>query len=458
MCRERGWLVIGSLVVLAACRKEPGTWDAAREHPWMSGGSQTVFDAGAGSFGHPLPFMDGDAARAHAIGDGLFGATFVSAPATLNPGLGPIFNSVSCSSCHVADGRGKPPSEGEPLLSMLFRISVPGSGSHGGPAPVPGFGGQLQQRAVFGTEPEAQVSTIWSTTSVTLADGTMVELREPSYSVFSAYSSWPGDALLSPRVAPPVFGLGLLAAIDANGIRSRADATDADGDGISGKANEVWDIEHNTMTLGRFGWKAEQPSLLQQSAGAYSEDMGITNPLFPQESSFGQPQYDGRADETEVTDSVLHAVTFYVRTLAVPARRDVQAENVALGEQVFHDAACDRCHTPEQRTGVDVSFPPLSNQRIFPYSDLLLHDMGPGLSDGRPAYQALGEEWRTPPLWGIGLTQVVNGHQNFLHDGRARSLLEALLWHGGEAQRSRDAVRDMSTHEREALLSFLNSL
>ena len=443
---------------VVACRKEPEAWDAAVEHPWMSGGSQTVFDAGAGAFGHPFPDMDASAASMHDIGDGLFGATFVSAPATLNPGLGPIFNSVSCSSCHVADGRGKPPEAGEQLLSMLFRISVPGIGPHGSPVPVPGFGGQLQQRAVYGALPEAQVNTAWSTTNITLADGTIVELRAPVYTLSAPYSTWPGDAMLSPRVAPPVFGLGLLAAIGAAEIRSGADEGDADGDGISGKANEVWDEEHRTMALGRFGWKAEQPSLLQQSAGAYVEDMGITNPLFPQESSYGQPQYDGRTDETEVTDSVLHAVAFYVRSLAVPARRDVRAENVLLGEQVFHTAMCDRCHVPEQRTAVDMSFPPLSNQRIFPYTDLLLHDMGDGLSDQRPTYLASGTEWRTPPLWGIGLTRVVNGHQYFLHDGRARSLLEAMLWHGGEAQQSSAMVRALPTVEREALIAFLNSL
>ncbi|MBL7952586.1 MAG: c-type cytochrome [Flavobacteriales bacterium] len=446
------------VVLFSACRKEPAEWDANERHPWLSGGRQTVFDAGTGAFSHGFPEMSATAQTLHGIGDIQFEQTFVSAPAPINPGLGPVFNSVSCTSCHIGDGRGKPPSGSEPLLSMLIRISVPGTDAHGGPAVVPGFGGQLQQRAVFGTAPEANVTLTWTTTTETLNDGTTIDLRTPSYTFSNAYAPLPGDMMWSARVAPPVFGLGLLEAIDENTIRSGSDENDANGDGISGRTNEVWDVEGQRIALGRFGWKAEQPTLLQQSAAAYNEDMGITNLLFPSESSLGQPQYDGRNDDIELTDSILHAVAFYVRTLAVPARRNTDAPVIRQGEILFNEAGCSSCHVPEQRTHVDVAFAAASNQRIFPYTDLLLHDMGPGLTDGRPSFRADGTEWRTPPLWGIGLTQVVNGHQNFLHDGRARSLLEAILWHGGEAQNSSDAVRAMSTEERTALLAFLGSL
>lgn len=424
----------------------------------MSGGTQTVFDAGAGAFGHAFPDLSEQAQRLHSIGDVQFGRTFVSAPATINPGLGPVFNSVSCISCHIGDGRGRPPSGNEALLGVLVRISVPGTDAHGGPAPVPGFGVQLQQRAVFGTVPEANISVVWQESTRTLADGTVVPMRSPQYQFTAPYTALPGDLLWSARVAPPVFGLGLLEAIDEASIRSGADPGDADGDGVSGRVNEVWDVVHQRLALGRFGWKAEQPSLIQQHGAAYHEDMGVTNPLFATESSMGQPQYDGRDDELELSDSLLHAVTFYVRTLAVPARRRTNDAVVQRGQAVFTASGCARCHVPQQRTRVDVSFPPVSNQRIFPYTDLLLHDMGPDLADQRPVFLADGYEWRTPPLWGIGLTQVVNGHQNFLHDGRARSLLEAVLWHGGEAQSSADAVSGLSTADREALLAFLNSL
>lgn len=424
----------------------------------MSGGSQTVFDAGAGAFGHSFPEMSAAAHELHGIGDTQFAQTFVSAPAPLNPGLGPVFNSVSCISCHVGDGRGKPPSMGEQPISMLFRVSVPGADAHGGPLAAPGFGGQLQPRAVFGAQPEALVSITWSEEPLTFPDGEVVSLRSPQFLFTDPYIPFPAAMLSSPRVAPPVFGLGLLEAVPEQDILARTDEADADGDGISGRANVVWDLIKGREALGRFGWKAEQPSLLQQSAGAYNEDMGVTNPLFPGESSFGQPQYDGLHDDYEITDSLLRAVAFYVRTLAVPAQRTPEDPRVSRGALLFTAAKCDRCHVPEQHTAVDVSFPPLSAQRIFPYTDLLLHDMGAALSDHRPSYRAEGNEWRTPPLWGIGLTQVVNGHQNFLHDGRARSMLEAVLWHGGEAQQSSDAVRVMTAGERSDLLAFLNAL
>ncbi len=424
----------------------------------MSGGAQTVFDAGSGAFGHAFPEMSGAANELHGIGDMQFEQTFVSAPAPLNPGLGPVFNSVSCTSCHIGDGRGKPPEPGEQPISMLFRVSVPGADAHGAPLATPGFGGQLQPRSIFGTQPEALVSITWTENTVALGDGEVVHLRSPQSTFTNAYTAIPADMMYSARVAPPVFGLGLLESIHTQDILSRTDEADANGDGISGRANTVWDILAGQEALGRFGWKAEQPTLLQQSAGAYSEDMGVTNPWFPQESTFGQPQHDGLQDDVEITDSVLHAVAFYVRTLAVPARRNTEEPEVIRGEELFVSAKCDRCHVPEQRTAVNVAFPPLSNQRIFPYTDLLLHDMGPALSDHRPSYRAEGAEWRTPPLWGIGLTQAVNGHQNFLHDGRARSLLEAVLWHGGEAQQSADAVRMMTATERAALLAFLSAL
>lgn len=451
-------LFAACVLLLASCRKEPEPWSTMEQHPWMSGGSQTVFDAGAGAFGHAFPEMDGAALELHGIGDSQFEQTFVSAPAPVNPGLGPVFNSVSCTSCHIGDGRGRPPSAGEQPISMLFRLSVPGTDAHGGPAPMPGFGGQLQPRAIFGAQPESGVTITWTEDPVTLPDGEVVYLRSPQYTFTDPYVPLPPDARWSPRVAPPVFGLGLLEAIPDADLLALTDEEDGNGDGISGRVNTVWDMERQRDALGRFGWKAEQPTLLQQSAAAYNEDMGITNPLFPQESTVGQPQYDGLQDDFELTDSVLRAVAFYVRTLAVPARRNTDDPQVLRGEALFTAAKCDRCHVPEQRTAVNVALPPVSNQRILPFTDLLLHDMGQALSDERPSFGAEGSEWRTPPLWGIGLTEVVNGHQNFLHDGRARSLLEAVLWHGGEAQQSNDAVRAMTTGERAALLAFLNAL
>ena len=259
-------------------------------------------------------------------------------------------------------------------------------------------------------------------------------------------------------MAPPVFGLGLLEAVDESEIIKYADENDANGDGISGKPNYVWNVIKGTHTLGRFGWKANNPTVLQQTAGAYNEDMGITSYVFPEESSKGQAQYDNRNDDPEIPDSILRAVSFYVQTLAVPVRRSADDATVLQGKKLFNDAKCGSCHRPAMQTGVRVDFPEVSNQRIFPYTDLLLHDMGEGLADHRPDFDANGSEWRTAPLWGIGLTQKVNGHNFYLHDGRARSLQEAILWHGGEAETAKNAFKNMSKNDRLALIKFLQSL
>ena len=396
--------------------------------------------------------------RVHEIGDLQFEATFVSSPAPVNPGRGPLFNNVSCSSCHIADGRGKVPGAGDTSVLMLFRISVPGENAHGGPNPVPGFGDQLQNRSTLGTAKEADVTIVYNEQAYSFDDGTSYKLRFPSYTIGNTYTTFPGDVLLSPRVAAPVFGLGLLEAVSDADILSRADESDANGDGISGKANYVWDAVHNTTSLGRFGWKANQPSLLQQVAAAYNGDIGVTTSIFPAETSFGQPQYDNRDDDYELSDSLLHSVEFYIRTLAVPVRRDADGATVKNGKQLFVNAGCASCHVPDLRTKVNVAFPAASNQLIHPYTDLLLHDMGDELADNRPDFKATGKEWRTPPLWGIGLTQRVNGHNNFLHDGRARNLMEAIMWHGGEATAARNKVKAMNAEDRSALVKFLESL
>lgn len=445
------------VVAVNACRK-PDEFPDEQYNELYAGGKQTVFDAGSGAFGHEFPDMRAQSAELHEIGDLGFEAPFVTAPAVLNSGLGPVYNNVSCVNCHIGDGRGKPPGANEQLTSMLIRISVPGTTTHGGPNPVPGFGGQLQQRAVFGAQPEADVVVTYTSINGTYDDGTPYTLRQPDYVLQNEYMPWPGGVMFSPRVAPPVFGLGLLEAIPEELILARADEADADGDGISGKPNYVWDAKAERIALGRFGWKCEAPNLLQQTAGAYNEDMGVTSYVFGAESCEGQLQYDNLSDENEVQDSVLFAVAFYMRTLAVPARRNIKDPAVVHGKQLFISAQCSSCHMPMSKTGVSVDFPEGSNQTIFPYTDMLLHDMGAGLSDDRPTFDATGREWRTAPLWGIGLTQAVNGHNNFLHDGRARTLEEAVLWHGGEADQSRLRFLAMPAADRADLIAFLNSL
>jgi CxxC motif-containing protein (DUF1111 family) len=273
-----------------------------------------------------------------------------------------------------------------------------------------------------------------------------------------AYMPLPSDVMYSPRIAPPVFGLGLLEGISESDILALADPADANGDGISGKANYSYDISKQRITLGRFGWKAATPSVLQQTAGAYHQDMGITSYLFPNESSAGQSNNNDLVPEKEISDSLLEAVAHYVRTLAVPARRGVNDPEVMHGKQLFNSIGCASCHTPSFTTSTNMAFAEISNQRIFPYTDMLLHDMGEGLADNRPDHLADGYEWRTAPLWGIGLTAVVNGHNNYMHDGRARSFEEAILWHGGEGEASKNAFVNLNAEDREALVAFLFSL
>lgn len=429
----------------------------ARARTALSGGATTVFDVSSGAFSLPAPNLAGGRLALHTVGDLAFEAVFAPQAEAENPGLGPVFDNVSCEACHEGDGRGRPPEDGISFSSLLFRASMSGVGPHRGPRPVPGFGGQLQLRANSGFTPEVKALVSYVESKGTFADGTEYRLQVPQYTITGWYSPLPAGFLFSPRVAPAVFGLGLLEAIPEEDIREKAYRREGHRDGISGRPNYVWDARRQRTVIGRFGWKANAPNLVQQTAGAYNGDMGVTSTLFPAEACEGQ--YPGCASHSpEVSDETVRAVAFYAGTLAVPARRDLNQPKARQGERLFYASGCDGCHTPTLRTGVLRGVPEVSNQVIHPYTDLLLHDMGPALADGRPDFLASGSEWRTPPLWGIGLVSVVNGHTNFLHDGRARSLLEAVLWHGGEAKASRDRVLRLSAPQREALVAFLGSL
>jgi CxxC motif-containing protein (DUF1111 family) len=340
---------------------------------------------------------------------------------------------------------------------MLFRASIPGQDPHGGPLPAPTFGGQLQLLAIPGYQPEASAKVVYVDSGGRYGDGTPYSLRVPRYSFQGLIAALPGNLLTSPRVAPVNFGLGLLEAVPAGEILSHADPTDADHDGISGHANFVYDQTLQDYVIGRFGWKANVGTLLHQAAGAFNGDMGITTSYFPSENCKGE--YPGCADHPpEIDDQTAEDVAFYTQTLGVPARRNLDDPQVRFGEQMFGAIGCDGCHLSTLFTGTLRGVPAVSNQRIHPYTDLLVHDMGSALADNRPDFRAGGSEFRTPPLWGIGLVQVVNGHTYFLHDGRARNLTEAVLWHGGEATRARERFKALPEFGRKALIAFLNSL
>lgn len=452
--------VVGILILMVLtgtlCRKAQPIPEEQYD-PRLSGGAATIFLANSQAFGGAIPGLVGYDVIMHNLGDAIFSQTFVSAPAPLFGGLGPVYNNVSCVSCHHNDGKGTP-TIGLITSSLLTRISIPGMDEYGGALSIPGYGTQLQDKAISGKTAEARMKIDYTEEPFTFADGEAVSLRRPVYTMNSPYLALPTGCMVSVRLAPPVFGLGLLELLPEETILSYADAQDANHDGISGRANYVHDPLSNKTVLGRFGLKANNPNLMVQVASAFQQDIGITSYIFPRESSYGQTQYDGLGDDPEIADSTLEATTFYVRTLGVPARRNVEDAVALRGEKIFNQLNCSGCHIPTMYTGVDVRLPAISNQRIHAYTDLLLHDLGADLSDGRPDYLADGNEWRTPPLWGIGLFAKTNGTPYYLHDGRARTLTEAILWHGGEAKKAKDAFVQLSKSDRDALLKFLQSL
>jgi CxxC motif-containing protein (DUF1111 family) len=442
-----------------ACDDAPALTEG-EERP---GGDTTVFDRTANAFSLSARNMSFDRRQRFVVGNSFFNKNWVIAPSstTSRDGLGPTFNARSCSTCHFKDGRGRPPEAGEEFIGILLRLSVPGADPHGGPLGAGPYGDQLQTQANADVPVEGVPRVEYSEQPGMFADGEPYSLRVPTYTFDAlAHGPLPPDLLVSPRVAPAMIGLGLLAAIPEADLLARADPEDADGDGISGKPNYVWDVAAGAPALGRFGWKANQPNVRQQTAGAFLGDMGITSSLFPDQNC-PSGQADCAAAPTgeglEIDDDLLADVTLYASTLAVPARRDVDAPEVLRGKQLFSAIGCADCHTPRHVTGPSDD-PEVADQIIFPFTDLLLHDMGEALADGRPDFAATGSEWRTPPLWGLGLVETVNGHTTFLHDGRARSLLEAALWHGGEAEAARDELLALPADDRAALVAFLESL
>ncbi|MCB2011621.1 MAG: c-type cytochrome [Geminicoccaceae bacterium] len=424
-----------------------------------------------------MPFADrGD----FFVGNGFFKRLWVTPPSSTEAadGLGPLYNARACQRCHLKDGRGHPPAADEEAVSMFLRLSVsPASGAEAQAmrekgdkvVPEPTYGGQLQNFAVPGHAREGRMTIDYAPFEVEFADGTVQSMRRPTYGIADlGYGPMREDVMLSPRVASAMIGLGLLEAIAGEDIRAKADPEDADGDGVSGRAQEVWSHALGRKALGRFGWKAGNATIADQSSEALDGDIGVSNPLVPfpwgdcterqpdcLEAPHGSsPQHE----DLEASSEVMDLLIYYSQNLAVPARRDIDDPDVLAGKELFYNAGCIACHTPKHATRTDWPDANLRGQLIWPYTDLLLHDMGEGLADDRPEALADGREWRTPPLWGIGLLETVNGHTYLLHDGRARSFEEAILWHGGEAESAKETFRYMRAGERSALVRFLESL
>ncbi len=455
-------LIAATILLLSSCTKDDNhnlTSIPDKEARLYAGGKTTIFENTSFSFDNPAPNLSEHNLDMHLSGDMQFEQAFITAPAEINPGLGAQFNNTSCIACHPKDGRAGFPTNINSRSGFFLRASIPGTDAHGGPNPIPGFGGQLQNHAIYGKQPEVKFTITYQDLPIHFKDGSTIILKKPIYGVTDSYIPMPSDAMFSPRIGPPVFGLGLLEAITETDLLKKEDILDLDQDEISGKANRVWDPVSKTLKIGRFGWKGGAPSVMVQSAGAYNGDMGITSPLFPNEADAGQSNGNPLAQKApEITQEILDQIEVYCQTLAVPAARGLDDPQVIRGYQIFEDANCVACHTPKHITGVISGVAAISNQTIYPYTDLLLHDMGDDLADNRPEFLADGNEWQTRPLWGIGLTNLVNGHTNFLHDGRARNIEEAVLWHGGEAKNSRKYYTDLKKRDREALIAFLNAI
>jgi CxxC motif-containing protein (DUF1111 family) len=456
-------LILTQLIFISAYGASVPLESSLEEYP---GGEGSTSDFSVQAFSHPLSGTRGQLRRDFNLGNSFFNTVWVSSPAstTLRDGLGPIYNAVSCSSCHFRDGRGRglPETSGPVDTSLLFRLRLITATQE--VIPHPAYGEQLQPQGVMGVPGEGTVQVKYITLTSKFNDGSWYQLLRPVYGFFNLNFGPLGENIIaSPRVAPQMVGLGLVEAISEREILIQEDPYDSDGDGISGRANFVHSEEHQEMRLGRFGWKAGKSSLKEQNAAAFNGDIGITSSLFPKEECTPK-QLDciKHQSEEDISDARLEHVTTYTQLLSVPKRRNFESLKVKKGRSHFYKINCVSCHTPGYTTDSTHEVSSLRNQRIYPYSDFLLHDMGEGLADRRGDYRYEGnastQEWRTPPLWGLGLIPTVNGHSRYLHDGRARNLEEAILWHGGEARKSLEDFLNLSKNERAELVEFLQSL
>lgn len=453
--------LLGFLILLNSCGNKQ-TYEAVSESAIYPGGATTTDDFSVNAFGHAAPNISDDKQMQFVTGNAFFKRNWVTAPSSTKDldGLGALFNAKSCSSCHFLDGKGEPGFEKGQSSALLFRLSVPAEDDK--TKPEPNYGNQFNHLAILGVKEEGDVKIEYEEIKGAYPDGETYSLRKPIYSFTNLnYGEMQEDVMVSPRVAPHIIGLGLLEAIDEKDILALSDPNDKNNDGISGRPNYVKSVITERPELGRFGWKANEPSVKQQVAAAFQGDMGLTSSLFSEENetvlqaSFINTETGGNP---EISDDILQRVTLYSQVLAVPKRRNANDEKNLSGQRLFSEIGCSACHNPTFTTSKHHDIPEFNNQKIYPYTDLLLHDMGKDLADNRPDGLAKGTEWRTPPLWGIGLIKTVNGHTTLLHDGRARNVEEAILWHGGEAKNSKSKFKALSKIERENLISFVNSL
>lgn len=450
---------------------------------WFTTGSLMLASVGAVQSepnfrGDPAPDMTIRQVMNFEVGLGQMAKTFV--PADDNrvalDGLGPLYNEASCLFCHINTGAGRAGwRSGDLPRGMILRLERLNGGGEvrslrdydGDPV----YGRQLQPRAVPGVLPEVSVKMLSRNVSVYL-DGESFDLQKPEFAFLEMnYGDLDDLTFVAPRLATPLWGLGYLTAISEADILSRHDPDDQDGDGISGRAHFALPVDGGDPQIGRFGWVSRIPDISEHSFAALAFDMGVSSPMFPDASGdCTATQVDclaapgGDRDRVEVKDLREPEVGTKTEQLfvsylmgALPPASPPMTEEAERGRALFHDAGCASCHVEIFTTGEVESWPGLSNRVISPYSDLLLHDMGPDLADRDQNGNIANSEFRTSPLWGLSRKANTYGGL-YLHDGRARTALEAVLWHGGEAAAARDAVVRMPPVDREALVKFLDSL
>ena len=455
----RKFTSIGIFALLIACSSE----DATSEFPIPAklGGDTSVVEPGDRAYIVPVKNLLSEHRGDFFAGNSFFTQSWVIAPAstTGRDGLGPLYNAKACAECHISDGRSGPGDGTLPLFGVVIRMSLE---SPDGLEEDPNYGGQFQPFGIPGIPGEGEVWADYTEQQFTIPGPTTVSLRTPTYRFENlAYGPLADRVLLSPRTGPAMIGLGLIEAIDENDIIDGADPDDLDKNGVSGRVNYVTGSTGKKQ-VGRFGWKANKVSLASQAQAAFLVDIGITSNAHP-DNNCTMVQLDCDTASTlspspEISDEILGMVVNYISLLAVPEMRDREDPTVQRGYQLFEEIGCTDCHRPHWKTGEHPSLAELSNQDIYPFSDFLIHDMGEALADHRPDESASGSEWRTPPLWGHGLQKVVNGHEYFLHDGRARGFVEAIVFHGGEAEEKKNRFISLPKEEREALIRFLESI
>lgn len=484
-------LIIGFTILLSTCGSR-----ALQEDPFETqaypGGQGSTSSFPFVSFLKPMSNIPDIEKSIFYAGQALAKQPWVKAPTVTfaRDGLGPLYNARSCLGCHKKGGRGRinestsDTSEHIVLMGPVLRVSVPGNDPFHGVVPESVYGDQLQTQStalshqLSGSintnklsrftepQPEASIHLQWLNKESVYPDGQTILLRYPKVTLKNlAYGPLQTNAMLSLRNAPPLLGLGLIELIAQQDIAALEDPVDFNRDHISGRLNWVWDVDKAQMVPGRFGLKANRPANLRTvTAAAFSADIGISNPLFPSQpctktqtlclnAAHGNDQ-----GGVELPLKLLDLVADYSRNLGVPKRSLKKIKRTVEGKLLFEQVGCQQCHTARFVTQESTRLPHLSKQIIFPYSDFLLHDMGPALADGRPDFNAMGAEWRTAPLWGVGLSNRVNGANNFLHDGRARTIEEAVLWHGGEAIQIKNKFMHLPKKKRLQLLGFVESL